>query len=566
MSRLSPPQTAALLSVLLMASALPAAAQIAPLERAPIERPALPEFLREAPRPRFVLPPAPAVPDSRLSRSISIVVERFRISGATVFASAELEALLAPYTGRRIGNEELEQARLAISAHYLAAGYVNSGAVIPDQPFADGTIEIRVIEGTLTEIEVGGAHGFRPGFIRDRMALAAGPPLNVLRLQERMQVLLQNPQFERINAELGPGLRPGEAVLRLDVTEAKQQLVGFSFANNRSPAVGSDRAEAQVGWRNKIGLGESLGLRFGVTEGLDDFTANLAIPVSARDTLLTLKYERTGASVVEEPFNLIDIRNRSRSFEAGLSHPIVRTMSRDVSLGATLANRDNASFLLGQPFSFIPGLADGRSAVTALRLSGDWSERSSNEVLAARLTASHGLGWFGATVNPGFPDSRFDSRLAQFQWARRLGAQRGQIVLRADWQRANGSLLPSEKFAVGGAQSVRGYRENALVRDNGWAFSVEYRRPLGRVGVPAFGTGPDDGQLELAVFSDAGKARDDGEAAKRLSSWGLGLRWTPAPGILAQIYKGFALQKIENPTKTPSDRGIHFLVALQAQF
>jgi len=557
-------QPAAFLCVLFTACALPAAAQVVPLERAPLERPTLPGFLREAPRPAFVLPPAPAVPDNRPGRTITIVVERFRITGATAFAPAELEALLAPFTGRPIGNEELEEARLAISAHYLAAGYVNSGALLPDQPFAGGAVEIQVIEGRLSEIVVGGAHGFRSAFIRDRMALAAGPPVNVLQLQERMQVLLQNPRIERINAQLGPGARPGEAVLRLDVTEAKQQQAGFSFANNRSPAVGANRGEAQVAWHNKAGFGESLGLRLGVTEGLDDIAVNFALPVSARDTLLTLKAERTEANVVEAPFDLIDIVNRSRSFEAGLSHPVVRTVSREVLLGATLVKRDNASFLLGQPFSFTPGLAGGRSTVTALRFSGDWSERSDDEVFAARITASHGLAWFRATVHPGFPDSRFDSRLAQLQWARRLGAERGQLVLRADWQHANGSLLPSEKFAVGGAQSVRGYRENALVRDNGWALSLEYRRPVGRVALA--GTGPDDGLVDFAVFTDAGRARDDGEAAKRLSSWGLGLRWTPAPGILAQLYKGFALQKIENPTRTPADRGIHFLLAVQTQF
>ena len=72
----------------------------------------------------------------------------------------------------------------------------------------------------------------------------------------------------------------------------------------------------------------------------------------------------------------------------------------------------------------------------------------------------------------------------------------------------------------------------------------------------------------LAVFTDAGNARDDGEAARRLSSWGVGLRWAPAPGLLAQVYKGFARQKIGDltPTRTLADRGIHFLVAAQMLF
>lgn len=553
-------------SVIFFMLAASAVAQVPAPGRGSAERPALPEFLKEPALPRFILPPAPEPRDRSAAILLKTVITRFRITGSTVWPAAELEQMLGRYTGRPIGSEELEEARLALTQRYVAAGYINSGAVIPDQEVRDGTMEIRVIEGRLAEITVAGENRFREGFIRERVALAAGPPLNVLRLQERMQVLLQNPQIERINAELAPGLRPGEAVLRLDVAEAKRQSIGVTVANNRSPAVGADRVEAQLGWRNAFGLGESLGLRFGVTEGLEDLTVNLAVPVTARDTLLTLKLERTDARVVEKPFELIDVANRSRSFEIGLAQPVVRTVSREVVLSATLARRDNASFLLGQPFSFTPGLADGKSVVTALRLSGDWSERSADEVLAARLSVSRGLDRFGATLNPGFPDSRFVTRLAQLQWARRLGAQRGQLIVRADWQRANGALLPSEKFAVGGAQSVRGYRENALVRDNGWVLSIEHRQPIGRLQVADFGAGPEDGQLELALFADAGKARDDRDAARRLSSWGLGLRWTPAPGMLAQLYKGFALQKLENPTRTPSDRGIHFLVALQAAF
>ncbi|HEX2648779.1 MAG TPA: ShlB/FhaC/HecB family hemolysin secretion/activation protein [Burkholderiales bacterium] len=569
MPGLSRPGPSTLLSsaALLLAATHSAFAQIAPLERPPLEQPALPGFLREAPRPGFALPPPPAERPAPRS-GLSVVVSRFRVTGATVFSAAELEQALAPWTGRRLADEDLEEARRAITARYLAAGYVNSGAIIPDQTIAEGTLEIRVIEGRLAEVVVGGANAFRPGFIRERVELAAGPPLNVQRLQERMQVMLQNPQIERINAELGPGAEPGEAVLKLDVTEAKQQTLGFTLANNRSPAVGANHGEGTLVFRNKLGFGEALGLRFGRTEGLVEWGANLAVPVSPRDTLFTLKYERTGAEVIEPPFDQIDIRSSTRNAEAGLTQPLVRTLSREVAVGAVISNRDNASFLLGQPFSFTPGLVDGRSSVSALRLVGDWSERSNDEVLAVRVTASHGLALFGSTVHPGFPDSKFDSRLAQLQWARRLGREAGQVVVRADWQHANGSLLPAEKFAVGGLQSVRGYRENALVRDHGWAASIEYRRPVGRFPLGAARGGPEDGLLELAVFTDAGKARDDGEAARRLSSWGVGLRWAPAPGVLAQLYKGFARQRIDDltPTRTLADRGVHFLVALQTLF
>lgn len=551
-------------AALALACAFPAFAQVTPLERGPVERPGLPGFLPDKPPPEFVLPPAPAVPEGRLAAPLRLVVSRFRFTGATAFPEAELEKLVAGYTGRLIGNEELEEARLAITRHYLAAGYLFSGALIPDQAVADGTVEIRVIEGRLSAIEVGGANNFDPDFIRDRMALGAQPPLNVQRLQERMQILLQNPQIERINSELGAGAQPGEAVLRMDVAEAKRRTIGIAYANNRSPVVGGNRVEVNGSLRNEFGHGEAFGLKLGRSKGLRDTTGTLALPVSPSDTLLTVRLERTESQVVEEPFNQIDIRNDSDAAELGIVQPVHKSVAREVDLGATFVRRKNASTLLGQPFSFVPGLDDGRSVMSALRLAGDWNERSASQVAAGRLAYTYGLPWFGATrSSAGNPDSRFSTWLAQFQAARRLAGDAGQLVARGDWQKASDALLPSEKFALGGAGSVRGYRENALVRDNGWAVSLEYRKELGRVAPP---WGREGGPLEAAAFGDLGAARDHRGDSTQLSGVGLGLRWMPWRGALAQVYKAWALDELPAPGNSSQDQGVHFLFQLSWDF
>jgi len=552
------------LAALALACAFPAFAQLTPPERGPTERPALPEFLPEKPPPPFVLPPAPVVPEGRLTAPIRLVVGRFRFVGATAFPDAELQKLVAPYTGRTIGNEELEEARLAVTRHYLNAGYLFSGAVIPDQTIGDGTVLIQVVEGRLTSIEVGGSNNYDPDFIRDRVRLGAGPPLNVLRLQERMQLLLQNPQIERINSELGAGAQPGEAVLRMDVTEAKRRTLGFKIANDRSPVVGGTRKEVFGSMRNELGHGESVFLNVAEAKGLREESAKLAVPVSPRDTLLTVKLEQTHSRVVEAPFDQLDIRNESDAVEVGVVHPVQKSVPREVDLGALLVHRRNASTLLGQPFSFVPGQPDGKSVLTALRLAGDWNERSSTQVVSAHLAWTYGLPALGATKSStGDPDSLYSTWLLQVQGARKLPGDAGQVVARGDWQKASDALLPSEKFALGGAGSVRGYRENALVRDNGWATSVEYRKEVGKLApLPDREGGP----VEFAAFGDLGAAHDHRGDTTQLSSVGIGVRWMPWRGALAQVYKAHALEKLPGPTPTPQDRGVHFLFQLAWDF
>ena len=62
-------------------------------------------------------------------------------------------------------------------------------------------------------------------------------------------------------------------------------------------------------------------------------------------------------------------------------------------------------------------------------------------------------------------------------------------------------LLPIEQIAIGGIDTVRGYRENQLVVDNGWMTSAELRIPLGQVTVPGLSEAPDDGALQLVPLS-----------------------------------------------------------------
>ena len=546
-------------TALLMAATLNALAQsnlpVPSVPRVTDEPFTLPDFPTISP---FTLPPVPAPSEhAPLSSQLQVFVRAFRILGNTVLDPAQLQATTAPFVGRHVNTEALQRLRRRLTQLYVDAGYINSGVILPDQTITDGVITLQVVEGALTQVNVTGLRHLQPGYVRDRV-LPIDTPLRLEQIEDRLQLLNQNRLIERLNGQLTPGDRPGESVLTLDVEERQPYNLSFSINNHRAPSVGSLQGELFAAHWNLSGWGDALELNYRKTEGLDDIRVSYSIPLSAHDTRLGVEYQYSDSNVVEEPFNQLDIESQSSNFTVSLSHPLFKTVNRSLTLGMELEKRRSETSLLGRAFSFSQGVDQGESRLTVLRLRSDWVDRGENQVIAIRNTLSWGLDAFEATDTGTEPDGEFFAWLGQLQWARRFKDNQ-QLLFRTDVQLASDALLPLEQFAVGGASSVRGYRENQLVRDNGWISSIELRLPVRR---------NETGQntLQLALFADYGRAWNkdrDTPQPNSISSAGLGLRWNPSPQWQAELYGAYAFRDIDSGDDDLQDSGIHFQLIYQ---
>lgn len=376
----------------------------------------------------------------------------------------------------------------------------------------------------------------------------------------QLQLLQQNGLLDRINAELLPGTSPGEATLRVAVEEARPYQFTVSFGNNRSPSVGSNRGELAFQHRNLLGRGDALAVKVGtiVDSGRDDFALDYALPLNSRDTSVFIRASRNEALVVERPFDQLEIENRARTAVLGISHPLVQSPENSLAVSLVFDSRSSQAYLLGQPFSFSPGVPDGYSKENVWRFSQDWLSRRVNKVIAFRSTFSFGKTNSTEKVAGIGPDVSYRSWLGQFQWARRF--ERGsQLLFRTDLQYTPNSLLTLEKLSLGGSTSVRGFRESQFLRDKGYVASLEYR-------VPVLRADSEEIRLQLATFVDLASAwnTDLTPATPRsISSVGLGAIWTPNAQIQAQLYAAAASRRLPQSSKTLQDRGIHFLAVYQ---
>ena len=522
------------------------------------------------PPPDQLLQPAPqtttpeAVPGNVPQ---NILVKRFQVIGSTVFSRKELDKVLAPFTNRTISFAELFQARSAITQLYVDRGYITSGALIPPQSVQDGVIQIQVVEGGLEAINVTGTRRLNPNYVRSRLRIATSKPLNRNRLLEALQLLQLNPLIKNLSAELSAGTRPGSSLLEVRVSEAKTFIPQIELDNNRSPSVGSFRRRVQLNEANLLGQGDGLSVGYSNTDGSNDVDVNYTLPINPRNGTISLGYLSSWSNVIEPPFDRLDITANSRYYDLTLRQPLVQNPSKEFSLGLTASRRESkARFLrIGRTGFPSPGADEsGNTRISALRFFQEWTQRNSREVLAARSQFSVGLGVFDATVNRNpQPDSRFLAWRGQGQWVRLL-APDSLLLLRTDVQLATTSLVPLEQFGLGGQESVRGYRQDALLTDNGVFVSAEVRIPIYR---------PPQRQwvLQIAPFVDVGTTwNNSGRNAlgrtnlesNTLASVGLGLRWQLGDRLTVRLDWGIPLIDISGRgrERTWQENGVYFSV------
>jgi hemolysin activation/secretion protein len=507
--------------------------------------------------------PAQAQTGAAISDVETVHIERIRIVGATVFGADELHAVTAPFENRDLAAEDLEDLRCRLTAYYVERGYINSGAVIRDQPASGGVLDVEIVEGRLSRVEFLGDHHYRDAYLQSLVAPELEHTLNINSLQERMKLLLADGSIRQVNVELAPGEAAGASVLRAAIKDGPRWHVDLAAANDRPVSVGEIGATASAGARNLLGINDAAELSYGLTDGFRNYGASLAVPIVFPDVSLFARYDRNHGAVVESAFRELDITSRETSAEFGARAVLKRSLAASLSLSSSLYFTRTNTYLLGLPFSFTPGVEDGLSKVAATRLAVEGSYRSVDRVLVARSALDVGLTALSATIHaePELPDSQFVAWKSELQYVEQFRGGASRLVLRAITQLSSSGLLPSERLALGG-ESVRGYRVNLLVRDQGAIASAEFRQRLLQLPLPFLDSDTGDGAVEGATFIDYGVGADRHASPTSIAGAGVGVLWTPARDASLSLYKGFPLLHTERQGDSLQDRGIHFRVSL----
>jgi hemolysin activation/secretion protein len=498
----------------------------------------------------------------------SIQVKQVEITGSTLFSQQELLSVATEKgissESKKVALSDLQAVVDQITQLYLEQGYLTSRAVLPPQLLKEGVVTIAVIEGTLADIQVEGLESLQVAYVRDRLQQRSGMPLNTRKLEEKIRLLKGDPLFESVESSLRPGKNPGESILRVKVKEAGRWQTALSMDNLSQSSLLPEKSRMTTTFKNMTGLGDELSLSSSMPldstafeqDELRNYEIAYRMPVNAMNGAVQVQATVDDKTITDPAFAVLGIRNRSERFGVSFRQPLVRSMRQEFALSLGFTAEKTQSFLFHDiPFAFGPGADEqGITQSRVLEFGQDYIRRDGAGVWNLKSSFNFGLDVLDAT-----PENQFFSWQVQGQRVQKLGGG-NLLIAQGALQLSPDSLLSSQQFELGGGQSVRGFRQNARMGDNGWRVSLEGR-------IPVWKTKKDKRPiLQIAPFVEAGGVWNVSHNAKGqpqegfLAGAGVGLLFQPSRKLNIRVDYGVPLVRVSDGDRSLQENGLYFSV------
>jgi hemolysin activation/secretion protein len=340
-------------ALVLLASSQPALAQIIPSSELPGRAR---EDIAQQPRVPLSRPGAPVVslpstvaPEG--AEKLMVTVRGVRITGNTVYSTADLEPLYRDLVGREVPVTAIYDLAQKITAEYGGDGYVLSRAIVPPQELSPrgAVVHIQIIEGYIDRVEWPAVLSkYRDFFSYYEAKIIAERPINVRTLERYLLLASDLPGLRFKNSLKASPTNPGAATLVVEVAEKPVDV--FARIDNRgTKARGPLQYFSSISLNNLGRMHESFTLS---QAGAFQTTELQYWMLSYRQVLtpegLTLfannSYSRSkpGTAILQ----LLEYKTRGDLFEAGLSYPFIRSREKNlIATGLFFISNDRSDIL-----------------------------------------------------------------------------------------------------------------------------------------------------------------------------------------------------------------------------
>jgi hemolysin activation/secretion protein len=450
------------------AQSLPGAAEVDRIEpRSPLS------VKKEAAKPVIVPKFDTAISIPEAAQSIEFMLHQVRVEGATALTKSQLHDIYAPYLGKKVTLEVAWQLSGQIAERYYNRGYFLTRVYVPAQEITDGTIILKVVEGSVGKVVLDDTLSENPVIERLMQQLVSHQPLSAEQLESFM-LRLNDLAGYRFFGALQPyeGAPEGQVLLSVQSTpQAGQGIV--TIDNYGSRFLGP--YQGVVAYQHSFLAGHQT-----------TFTGSTSIPPDELQYIAVqhemafspeVKLHFSGNMINANPGSSLEVNNiesQSAGLELGVTYQPVRQRQENLTLGLMLSGKNSDSDILGNTTLT-------RDRIRAVRgdLAYDTDDRLSGyNYLNFRL--SQGLNLFGSSDKGDLNLSRSEAdpefTTLRFSYLRQQSVTNEWMLNgKLAGQFASGPLYSAEEFDYGGQRFGRAYNPSEITGDHGIAGALELR-------------------------------------------------------------------------------------------
>ncbi len=503
--------------------------------------------LPQAVRPERVAPP----PEIQAPLGMTIQAQAFRFAGNTLLSAEQLTPVLADLVGRELDFAGLQRAIEAVATRYREAGWI-ARVYLPEQDISTGIVTLQVVEARYAGLRQEGAE---PTLVQRaqieawfQAAQAEGAFLNAEAL-DRTLLLVDDLPGVSVAGALTLGQGQGQTALVLQATDEPFIYGDVGMDNTGARSTGSQRSTANLNINSPGGRGELVSLNMLHTQGSDYGRVALTVPDGYNGLRLGVSASSMSYRVVYGPDSITSLQVQGRSGSLGLdwSTPLLRTRMHNLYFSGGLESKAFASHNINSSASDPKSFSDYESNSLRLGLSGnrfdDWggggASSASAQVLWGRLSSMRAHSQLD-TIAPHY--SKLNYSVSRQQSL----SDKHSLYVSLSGQHATQMLDSSEKFYIGGAQTVRAYPTSELGGERGQVLNAEWRWRLSNAWV--FTAFVDVGRVVSLPTSSSEQA-----TAMTLRGQGLSLAWQGPMGISTKLSWAHRIGHNPKPTNTGTD-------------
>ncbi|WP_420422217.1 ShlB/FhaC/HecB family hemolysin secretion/activation protein [Simkania sp.] len=465
--------------------------------------------------------------------------------------SDKLKRKLQNYIGSKVTTETLFEIRRTISDYYTSSGHPFVIVEVPQQEVTSGVLQVMVLESRLGKVKIEGNRWNSAERLKEYVKLQPNQEIDQNRLLQNVSFMNRNP-FRRVDVVYAPGEQEGTTDVILAIKDRRSYRIYAGAENTGVEPTGRGRWYTGLNWGNVFGLGHIFSYQFTSALNVHRFYAHTAEYIAFLNWGHVLDVYGGYSKVhpkVHRPFKRNDGWSMQASGRYTIPLPVSRYLEHEVSFGGDFKRTNNT-------FEFSDDLSTFGKNVNLTQLvlmySGNYERNTFKVDFNGNLYWSPGK-WLSDQTNADYDSLRPGAKnywvyfRGAFVYLQRL-PKAFSLSLSAQGQVSSEPLLPSEQFGLGGYDTVRGYDQREVNKDDAICLSGEVRSPAIPIIRKIKTTWKLVDALQFLVFLDYGWGIDidtlpGGKKSNYLLGTGPEIRYTLEPYLTFRLDWGIKLHK-----------------------